>query len=115
MAVSAVVRQSMTIQPVLPRMKVALATSKPRTCQTPSVTLNRPCLASSCPCRQRLAFTVAGAGPFMKSKADRSHTTRPSAVVIFGSFRVARKPRLAKSKSRVSDQLGGGWSAARAG
>jgi len=46
-AVSAVVSGSMTIQPVSPWMKVALAASKPLTCQIRSDTWNRPLRAIS--------------------------------------------------------------------
>jgi hypothetical protein len=62
-ALSRAVSGSMTMKPVLPSISVMFAMSKPRTCQMPSVTLNRPVCAFSTACRHRLGLTVGGALP----------------------------------------------------
>ena len=69
-AVSREVSVSTTIQPVLPSISVMLARSKPRSCQMPSRTLNRPIWLFSSAWRHRLGLTVAGAWPSTKAKAS---------------------------------------------
>lgn len=72
----------------------------------PSVTRYRPARAHSWDCRHRLGLTLSGQPPSRKAVAVKSHTMRPSSVVMVVDDGPATKPRSAFSKSVRSAKSG---------